>query len=260
MPLPRLQLFEFNDAPWAPAALREAVVETLSRGLKWGHILQGLSKPFSDFLDRTGATEVLDLCAGAGGPASILAAELRRAGRKPPRFLMTDLHPHPETWELLRAQDPEAIGFVPEPVDATTIPPALAAGRVHMIVNAFHHLPPDVAGAVLRGACKDGKGVFVAEVFERNPAGFFPMVPMLLAAALANPWLAQRRRGAKLLFLPLVILVGPWDGLVSTMRIYTEQELRAMVAPLGDAFEWSYGTYPVPLRGKGFWFAGLRVR
>ena len=260
MPLPRLQLFEFNDAPWAPPTLREAVVETLSRGLTWGRILRGLAGPFSTFLDRTGATEVLDLCAGAGGPATILAAELRRAGRKPPRFLLTDLHPHPETWEALQARDPEAIGFVPESVDATAIPPSLAAGRVHMIVNALHHLPPELAGAVLRGACAEGPGVFVAEVFERNPLRFFPMAPTLFAAGAANPWLAHRSRWIKLLLLPILMFVGPWDGLVSTMRVYTEEELRSMVAPLGDAFEWSYGTYPFPFGGKGAWFAGIRVR
>ena len=33
-----------------------------------------------------------------------------------------------------------------------------------------------------------------------------------------------------------------------------------MVAPLGDAFEWSYGTYPFALGGRGAWFAGVRVR
>ena len=96
MTLPRLHLFEFNDSTWAPVALREALIESLSRALDWGRMLQGLTAPFGEFLARTGATEVLDLCAGAGGPAVVLVRALRRAGKVPPRFLLTDLQPHPE--------------------------------------------------------------------------------------------------------------------------------------------------------------------
>jgi hypothetical protein len=203
---------------------------------------------------------VLDLCAGAGGPASILASEFRRVGRRPPRFLLTDLHPHVAAWTALQSRDPEAIGFIPEPVDATAIPPALGKGRVRLIVNALHHLPPAVAGEVLRGACAEGPGVFVAEGFERNPLRFFPIAPMGLVAMLSNVWLSPRRRLAKLLLLPVSIVVAPWDGIVSTLRVYTEAELRAMVAPLGDAFEWTYGTFPFPLGGRGYWFMGVRVR
>jgi hypothetical protein len=258
MALPRLQLFEFNDLPRAPPALRESLVEALSRALSWGRMLRGLERPFSSFLERTGATEVLDLCAGAGGPATILAAELRRSGRRPPRFLLTDLHPHARVWQRLQDQDPEAIGFVTESVDATAIPPELGAGRARMIVNALHHLPPGLAAEVLRGACASGPGVFVAEGFERNPLRFFPIAPMGIVAMLVNPLLSPRRRLAKLLLLPVSLAVAPWDGLVSTMRVYSEKELREMVAPLGEQFEWRYGTFRFPLGGRGYWFAGVR--
>lgn len=258
MPLPRLQLFELNDSAWVPLALRESLIESLSRALDWGRMLRGLAAPFDAFLAATGADEVLDLCSGAGGPAVVLARELRRAGKKPPRFLLTDLQPHPERWEALRRNDPEAIDFVAAPVDATAIPAGLGEGAARLVVNALHHLPPPLAAAVLRGACEHGSGIFVAEGFERSPLHFFPIAPMGLVAMLANVALAPRRRLAKALLLPLSILAAPWDGLVSTLRVYSEAELRAMVAPLGDQFIWSYGTYRFPLGGRGYWFAGVR--
>jgi len=260
MSLPRLQLFEFNDLERAPAALRESLIEALSRALSWGRMMRGLAAPFAQFLERTNASEVLDLCAGAGGPASILIHELRRAGKKPPRFLLTDLMPHAEIWEAMAAHDPEAISFVREPVDATALPPALGAGSPRLIINALHHLPPAIAGAVLRAACADSPGIFVAEGFERSPLHFLSMAPMALAAMLANPFLTPRNRVLKLLLLPASIAAGVWDGLVSTMRVYSEAELREMVAPLGDRFEWEYGTYAFPLGGRGCWFRGVRAR
>ena len=78
MALPRLQLFEFNDSSWAPRALRDTIVESLSRTLLWGHFLGGLVAPFEEFLARAGVSEVLDVGAGAAGPARIMAREIPR--------------------------------------------------------------------------------------------------------------------------------------------------------------------------------------
>lgn len=260
MPLPRLQLFEFNDLTWAPQALRDSLIESLSRALEWGRMLRGLAAPFAQFLEETKATEVVDLCAGAGGPAVVLATELKRAGKSSPKFLLTDVLPHLELWTQLEKKHPGEIGFIPEPVDATQLPTALGAGRARMIVNALHHMPPDLAKRILLGACEGGPGIFVAEGFERNPLRFFPIAPMGIVALLVNPILSPRHRMQKLLLLPLSFLLAPWDGLVSSMRVYSEEELRAMVAPLGDAYVWSYGTWPFPLGGRGYWFKGVRSK
>ncbi len=258
MALPRLQLFEFNDSPWAPAPIREALIEALSLALDWGRMLRGMAGPFGEFLRATRATEVLDLCAGAGAPAVVLARELRAAGQRPPRFLLTDLMPHADVWAAMKAQDPEAIDFIEAPVDATQIPAGLGAGKARMIVNALHHLPPPIAGAVLRGACEGGPGVFVAEGFERSPLRFFPIAPMGLVSMIANLWRSPRNRLAKALLFPVTLLIAPWDGLVSTMRVYTEEELREMVAPLAGEFDFRYGTWRFPLGGKGYWFSAVR--
>jgi hypothetical protein len=42
------------------------------------------------------------------------------------------------------------------------------------------------------------------------------------------------------------------------MRVYSEEELRAMVAPLGAATAFTYGTYPIGRLGRGYYFAGQR--
>jgi len=258
MPLPRLQLFEFNDTPGVPQVLREALVESLSGALERGRVLDGLAEPFAAFLERTGATQVLDLCSGAGAPAALLARALRRAGRRPPRFLLTDLQPRPEAWRRLRDADPECIDFVEQPVDATAIPPALAEGRARCIVNGLHHLPPPLAQGVLRAACEGSPGIFVSEGFERNPLRFLPISVSGLPAMIMNPWTAPRRRLAKALLLPVSLAIAGWDGAVSTLRVYTEQELRAMAGAGADAFEWAYGTWPFGLGGRAYWFAGTR--
>jgi hypothetical protein len=259
--LARRHWFELNDSAWAPVALRETIIESLSRALAWGRILQGLVAPFRAFVEKAGVTEVLDLCSGAGGPAAILADEIARAGGRPPRFVMTDLPPHPEAWARVRDAHPGTIDFVAEPVDATRIPRAIGEGRVRVVINSLHHFRPELAAAILRGACEDAPGIFVAEALERNPLRFAAFALAGIAALLANPVLSPRRRFAKALLTwatPIALAACVWDGCVSALRVYTKEDLLAMVAPLGDAFEWTYGTYAFGVGGRGTYFYGTR--
>lgn len=260
LPLPRLQLFEFNDQPWVPSAVRDTVVESLSRTLDWGHMLEGLVAPFEAFIGESGAAEVLDIGAGGGGPASILAREITRAGRVPPRFILTDLHPRTEAWARLRDAQPDVIDFEPSPVDATRIPPELAHGRARTIINVLHHFPPSLAAEILADAVRGARGVFVAEGFERNPLMFANFALAGLPALALNPVLSPRERLAKAAFTwltPAALAVSVWDGLVSTMRVYGEAELRAMVAPFGSDWRWEYGLYSYPPFGTGYYFCGV---
>jgi hypothetical protein len=258
----RHHFFEFNDSAWAPEALRESIVEVLSRTLSWGRMLRGLVDPFRDFVEATGAREVLDLCSGAGGPAAILTDELMRAGIRPPRFLLTDLQPRIDAWTSIKDAHPGVIDFVPTPVDATRVGRDLGRGRTRVIINALHHFRPALAASILRAACEDSPGVLVAEGFERKPLGFAPFVIAGLPAMCANPMLARRHRMQKAMLTwltPATIAAAAWDGIVSTLRVYAEDELRAMVAPLGASLVWRYGTYEIAPFGRGYYFYGVRA-
>lgn len=263
MQLPRVQAFELNDSAGTPKFIRDTVIESLSRTLRWGRMLRPLVGPFQRFLAGSGATEVIDLCAGAAGPASILASEMREGGGVSPRFLLTDLYPQLDAWEAARAEMPESIDFVAESVDATRIPEALAKGRARTIINAFHHFPPEIARALLADAVRGSEGIFVSESFDRNPLRFLPFAPAGLPALLATPILTRRDRLAKAAFTwltPGALAVSAWDGIVSTLRVYSEAELFEMVAPLGDSFRWEYGTYRFAPFGKGTYFFGVPRR
>jgi hypothetical protein len=260
MSLPRLQLFELNDSAWVPRPLRDTIVEALSRALDWGGMMRGLVGPFAAFLDETGADEVLELGSGAGGPARVLCNELQAQGRRVPRILLTDLHPQPEAWRRARERTGGALDFIDAPVDATAIPAELSRGRVRSIINVFHHFPPSLARAVLSDAVASSRGVFLAEAFERQPLQFANFAPAGLAALAANPVLSNRDRLAKALLTwatPTAVAASIWDGLVSTMRVYSEDELRAMVAPLDGGWRWTYGNYEYPPFGRGYYFTGV---
>lgn len=256
---PRLQLVEINDLDGAPVALRDTIVGSLSRTLRWGRMMGGLVAPMREFLAQAGTREVLDLGAGMGGPAEVLVEELARQGVDA-TFVLTDLYPRVDEWTAARARHPGAIELVPEPVDATRIPAAIAAGRARTVVNVFHHFPPALAQAILADAVASSRGIFVSEAFVRGPLGFLPFAPAGLPALAAEPLCSRRDRLAKALLVwatPIALAAAVWDGLVSTFRVYEEAELRAMVAPLGDRFRWTYGRYRFPFGGHGQYFYGV---
>lgn len=258
--LPRVQLFEFNDRDWVPASLRDTIVETLSRSLDWGGFLRPLAPVIDDFLSGSGTREVLDLCAGAGGPAVILSHEAERLGLSPPRFLITDLFPRVPIWMHAKQQRPNSIDFIAEPVDATRIPASLSEGRARIIVNGLHHFPPDLAGDILRDAVDNQAPIFISECFERDPRGALPLIPVGIPSLLATPVLTPRDRLAKAAWTwltPIGLAAGTWDAIISTLRVYSERDLRNLVAPFGQDYEWTYGTYDYPFGGRGCYFQGL---
>lgn len=258
----RRHLIEFNDDARVPDVIREAVIETLSETLERGGILDGLAPIFSEFIEAAGVDAVLDLCAGSGGPAKILARSMRNGGRTPPRFFLTDLYPRVDAWRAVAAESRGAISFVEQSVDATAIPADLSRGRARTIINAFHHLRPELAQKVLDDAIASRAPIFIAEGFERNPLRFLAFARSGIGALLGNPLFARSRRAQRALLtwgVPVIPAIAIWDGFVSTLRVYSEDELRAMTAHAGGSFAWTYRTWDFPWGGRGFSFFGVPV-
>ncbi len=75
-----------------------------------------------------------------------------------------------------------------------------------------------------------------------------------------NPLRSPKQRGQKMFWTwltPIALAVSTWDGLVSTLRVYNERELFAMVEPFGAGYAWDYGTYEFPHGGRGMYFQGI---
>ncbi|MFO0570933.1 MAG: hypothetical protein U0263_35185 [Polyangiaceae bacterium] len=260
MPLPRVHAFEFNDLTWVGSDVRDTIVESLSRGLRWGRTLHGMVEPFAEFLSAAGTRQVLDLCAGAGGPAEILVSEFRRSGAAPPELLLTDLFPREQAWLRIAARE-RAIQAELSSVNAASIPPALGEGRARAIINAFHHFPPELARSILDDAVRARAPVWISEPFERNPLQFLSFAPFGLAALLANPVLTPEPTLGKAFLAwgatPFTLTLSAWDGFVSTLRVYDEAELRSMVRPSEGDYRWVFGIYRYTLGGKGYYFWGV---
>ena len=96
--------------------------------------------------------------------------------------------------------------------------------------TAFHHFAPEAAREVLRDAVSQGTPIAVFEATKRNAICvlFTLLTPIitLLVMPRVRPF-----RWTNLLFtylIPVVPLMVVWDGVVSCLRTYDVDELRAL--------------------------------
>lgn len=248
----RVQLVELEDLPWFPPMLRAAMTGSLRKGADLIGATRLIVRHLAPFVRAQGVDRVVDLCSGSGGPTVTLAEELRRDGVEV-EVLLTDLYPNLEAFQRVAEASGGVVRFRSEPVDATAVPADLSGFRV--LMNAFHHFPPEIAQAILADAMDKGQPIAVYEIIGREPMHALAMlgIPLLmpLVVPLVRPfdW-----RWIPLTYaLPVLGFTGTWDGVVSMLRIYDEDDLRELTAPLRrPGWQWRverirYGRLPAHL-------------
>lgn len=235
--MPRVHLLELEDQPWFPAILRDGGTAFLAFAERMSGHGRGMAEPLVRALEATGATHLVDLCSGGGGPAAVMVDELARRGHEV-TVTLTDLYPNPEAFAWSAALAPGRVTGLPSPVDARAVPRELVGLRT--IFNAFHHFRPDDARRVLQNAVDAGQPVAVFEVVSREAPMLLGLLGAPITATLSFPlWRPFRWAWLPFILLPVLQLFILWDGLVSWLRIYSEPELRALAASL-DAPGWTW--------------------
>ena len=239
--IPRIHLFELEDQPWFPSAIRDFGTDYLQFMERLTDAHRPVVPLLADALRASGSTTVVDLCAGGGGPVVALKKELAALGL-PVRVILTDKYPNYDAFREISSRNPGIDGHN-TPVDATAVPSQLTGFRT--VFNAFHHFKPDDARAVLQSAVSARQPIGIFELPERT-------IPIIVGTALLVPIIVmlvtpfiRPFRWDRLLFTylpPLVPLLCWWDGTVSQLRAYSPTELEDLAASLGDVgYQWTAG-------------------
>ncbi|KOC13628.1 hypothetical protein AFLA70_114g002930 [Aspergillus flavus AF70] len=252
---PRYYLFEIGDQAWCPEWMRAYIQSYLTR--VWNlHI-----PPFSNAPPAGVAADLIlghikdpdsftfvDLCAGAGGPTGtlehVLNAKLRAEGKSAARFVLTDLHPRVEEWSAISRRR-ENISFVSEPMDAAKCERVAPTNRKECrIFNlCFHHFDDLLASTILRKATESADSFIIFEFAQRNFTSLLN-IPVMLLFPFWYTLCRYRHSPLHLFFtyvIPLLSLLISFDGLVSTMRCRTPEEIRALLdGPDLDLSDWEF--------------------
>lgn len=243
----RLHLIELEDQPWFPTVIRDLATDYLQFIQERFRIDRAMTPLVRRALDEGRADQIVDLCSGGSGPLLGVVTDLAAEGRTI-RATLTDLYPNLPAFEKIAAASRGLVRYERDPIDARRVPPRLAGLRT--IFNAFHHLRPADARAVLHAAAADRQPIAILEISERS----LRTAPVLLSPLfvwIATPFMRPFTwpRFFWTYVLPLVPLTVLWDGIVSQLRAYTVDELYGLAE--GSApMRWEAGQVPIA-RGNG---------
>src|SRR5712692_10391158 len=161
----RLHLFEWHDQVWFPISLRTAMTSYLTVAYGTTSFPKLWASCLSKVMSRNGATEIVDLGSGSGGPVGRVVKELEKSGFKV-CVTLTDLYPNVSGLRF-QSVGASSIRYWPEPVDATRVPAALHGIRT--MFTLFHHFRPQAARGILRvRLSSDARSAFSKEHRERR--------------------------------------------------------------------------------------------
>ncbi|KAI1777359.1 hypothetical protein F4818DRAFT_345938 [Hypoxylon cercidicola] len=165
-------------------------------------------------------------------------------------FVLTDLHPHVESWEAASKKS-DHLTYVSGPVDAADAPADLLrryAGKrngkkgIFRLFNlAFHHFDDPLARAILKNTVETSEGFGIFELQDRSLGGIVTCLIfgffIFLVAPLLYWWSPLRL--FYVYVIPVVPFVLVFDGLVSCLRTRTADEVEALLRTCGaDSGGW----------------------
>lgn len=258
----RVDLFEFHDLTWFPRVWRDMLTEYLAYvSSEWGAFHSILPK-LKTAAERSGSERIVDLCSGASGPLIKLGRHIYREDGSRMPVLLTDKFPNRTAFGKVLDAGKGALQFEPSPIDAMDVPAELNGFRT--IFAAFHHFTPPQATRILRDAVEKGAGIGVFEYTERNRFWLLrslraPLLFWRTAPEALKPLTPSRVFWTYVL--PLPVLLFMWDSVVSCLRTYTEDELKAMTETIaGEGYEWDIGNVPSLWGGRVTYLIGLPRR
>ena len=237
----RTELQEIHDHPKFPGLLRDLVTDALQALWEFGNSYEPALGRLLEGMDHTGTSEILDLCSGGGGPWLRLVREPALQGASQITIRLTDKYPNQGAFEQASAKSP-LLKYEVDPVDATQIPQRLAGFRT--IFSSFHHFSPDLARKVLADAARQRRGMGIFEMARRDPRTILTICCLPVISWLTAPGIRPFRwsRIFWTYLIPLVPFVLVYDGIVSCLRAYSEDELAELVRSLAtENYEWHIG-------------------
>jgi hypothetical protein len=242
---------ELEDLPWCPRVVRDGGTDWLAFMANTFKVFSAVAPRIRAAMQATGTNVVLDLCSGGGGPWLTLQQELARSG--PARVVLSDVFPNIDGLRELQSRSGGRLEFLRTPVDATNVPGNLEGVRT--MFNAFHHFPPPVARAILADAVAKRRAIAIIEGTNRRAMGLLAMPAQVPLILLLTPFV-RPFRWWRLLFtylIPLIPFIVLFDGTMSFLRLYTEEEMRELVAgiPGHEQFDWDIGSTKARLMPVG---------
>lgn len=239
----RIHAFEFGDLQWFPENLRNYATDFLQFGANTFDIYKSVLPVLKKGIDSAGNNTIVDIASGSGGGLVKIARHLKQEYPNL-KIVLSDYFPNVEAFERTRAQLPETFDYIKHSVDAMDVPEDVRGFRTQFL--SLHHFQPDDARAILQNAVDRKQPIGIFEAQQRNIKSLIPMLLSPLNVLLVTPFIRPFKID-RLIFtylIPVLPLFIMWDGIISVLRTYTQEELNNMIQQVqnSDTFHWEVGS------------------
>lgn len=239
----RIHAYELEDQEWLPHFLRCAITDVLHAGHTVFRLHEIWTPKIAEVLERTGETQLVDLCSGGSGPVLAVVDQLRAEHGLPVSAVLTDLYPNELAISRINGPGgPPHVSYLERPVDATDVPEEVVGVRT--MFASFHHMRPEAGRAILADAFAKRRAICIFEFTNNSVAGVLSYLVMPLVSMALTPYLrpVSAKRLALTYLLPVIPMLVTWDGMASHLRTYSAAELRELVQDLrAPDYRWEAG-------------------
>jgi len=226
----RVHLFEFEDQKWFPGFLRDYGTDFLQFLSNKTKLFKPSIPIIKKGLKKSNTSDIIDLGSGGGGGWIWLNEELRK-DVPDLKIWMTDLYPNISAFEFSKRKA-DNFEYISEPVDAREVPTHLKGLRTQFL--SLHHFRPEDAEKILQNAIDSRSSIAIFEGQERSFASILAMIFSPISVLLTTPFIRPFKLG-RIVFtylIPVVPLFVLWDGIVSSLRTYSVEEMKGLVVQL----------------------------
>ena len=237
----RIHLFEFEDQQWLPEFIRNYMTDFLQFLSNKTGMYKGIVPIIEKGLKESGTNQIIDLASGGGGGLIWLNTELKK-NHPDFKILLTDYFPNISAFEYTK-QQANNFDYIKTPVDARNVPENLTGLRTQFL--SFHHFKPNDARQILQNAVDSHSAIAIFEVQERSFPSIMAMIFSPISVLLTTPFIRPFKIGRIFFtyFIPIVPLLVLWDGIISSLRTYSVEEMNELIGRLNnkETFNWEVG-------------------
>ncbi|MGK2863924.1 MAG: hypothetical protein ACSLE0_18470, partial [Chitinophagaceae bacterium] len=189
-------------------------------------------------LEKSKTNQIVDLGSGGGGGLIMLNFELKK---KIPdlKIILTDFYPNIPAFKYTK-KEADNFEYVEMPVDARNVPTELKGLRTQFL--SFHHFKPKDAKLILQNAIDINSSIAIFEAQERSIPSILTMLFSPISVLLTTPFIRPFKLGRIICtyLIPIVPLFVLWDGVVSSFRTYSINEMNGLVENLNgtENYDW----------------------
>ena len=233
-------LIEIHDHPAFPPLLRDLFTDALQAIWSFRNSYGAILPRLRTLIDNLDTHQILDLCSGAGGPLITLAPRLQSAADPTLHICLTDKYPNHQAFE--RASLDSTFSYESRSIDAAHVPADLPGIRT--IFSTFHHFNHLEARNILADAFHQQRAIAIFELANPEFKTMLITCTIPFLAMFLTPRI-RPFRWSRLLFtyiIPMVPFALMFDGIVSCLRAYSQQELHTLVEGLSTpTYRWDIG-------------------